>query len=76
MCIRVARELHMPYSAALELPASELSIWQQGFTEEYYIYHPEKRPQPEDKTVESNIELLKTMLSSKKNKIIDKTSRG
>lgn len=68
----------MPYSAALELPSSELAIWQEVFIQEYYEMHPEKKPKEkiDNRDVNQNIELIKSLLESKKNKIIDKSKNN
>ena len=34
LCIRVARELHIPITAALELPGRELALWAAVFEAE------------------------------------------
>lgn len=61
MAVRVAREIHVPISAALSLSMNELMIWREIFTQEYYELHPEKRPQTE----QENIETIKNMLERK-----------
>ena len=69
IAIRVAREIHIPISAALSLSMSELMLWREVFAEEYYQIHPEKRPQKEQ-SEDENIAIIKAMLTSRNNKVI------
>lgn len=61
MAVRVAREIHVPISAALSLSMKELMLWREIFTQEYYELHPEKKPQTE----QENIAIIKSMLERK-----------
>lgn len=58
----------MSLTEVYQLPAQEIAIWEAVFIEEYYQLHPDKRPLTKDQ----HMELLRSKLESKNNKVLIK----